>query len=295
MPLTPAEVHNVAFKKPPIGKRGYDEEEVDAFLDIVEAELARLIEENTHLKSDAGVVLRKSGAEDDTAPSAELAASEDENRRLQAQVAELERTLAELPAGDGAQPQIVALQQQLAQTEQQLEQAQQSLAEAQAAGGAGTAEGLEGATQIPVAEIHVQAVQVLALAQQTAEQHLAQCRADAERLLSEANAIAESTLSEAMAQSEKQVGDAQARATQLDEESASRARQAVQEAEERAASITAHIEASKESLERRVEELRAFEREYRTRLKSYLESQLRDLDAGGPAEPDGAFAEVQQG
>ncbi|HVU92275.1 MAG TPA: DivIVA domain-containing protein, partial [Jatrophihabitans sp.] len=23
MPLTPAEVHNVAFKKPPIGKRGY--------------------------------------------------------------------------------------------------------------------------------------------------------------------------------------------------------------------------------------------------------------------------------
>ena len=34
--LTPAEVHNVAFKKPPIGKRGYDEEEVDYFLDVVE-------------------------------------------------------------------------------------------------------------------------------------------------------------------------------------------------------------------------------------------------------------------
>src|SRR3978361_2178708 len=50
MPLTPAEVHNVVFKKPPIGKRGYDEEEVDAFLDIIEVELARLIEENTDLK-----------------------------------------------------------------------------------------------------------------------------------------------------------------------------------------------------------------------------------------------------
>ena len=36
MPLTPADVHNVAFKKPPIGKRGYDEEEVDAFLDEVD-------------------------------------------------------------------------------------------------------------------------------------------------------------------------------------------------------------------------------------------------------------------
>ena len=39
MPLTPADVHNVAFKKPSIGKRGYDEDEVDAFLDVVEAEL----------------------------------------------------------------------------------------------------------------------------------------------------------------------------------------------------------------------------------------------------------------
>ena len=36
MPLTPADVHNVAFSKPPIGKRGYNEDEVDAFLDLVE-------------------------------------------------------------------------------------------------------------------------------------------------------------------------------------------------------------------------------------------------------------------
>src|SRR5215510_2413626 len=54
MPLTPADVHNVAFKKPPIGKRGYDEEEVDAFLDEVERELARLIEENNELRAQAG-------------------------------------------------------------------------------------------------------------------------------------------------------------------------------------------------------------------------------------------------
>lgn len=46
MPLTPADIHNMAFKKPPIGKRGYDEEEVDAFLDEVEQELIRLLEEN---------------------------------------------------------------------------------------------------------------------------------------------------------------------------------------------------------------------------------------------------------
>src|ERR1700676_693851 len=49
MPLTPADVHNVAFSKPPIGKRGYNEDEVDAFLDLVENELTRLIEENSDL------------------------------------------------------------------------------------------------------------------------------------------------------------------------------------------------------------------------------------------------------
>src|SRR6266516_4916971 len=51
MALTPADVHNVAFKKPSIGKRGYDDDEVDAFLDLVETELTRLIEENNDLKA----------------------------------------------------------------------------------------------------------------------------------------------------------------------------------------------------------------------------------------------------
>ena len=51
MSLTPADVHNVAFSKPPIGKRGYNEDEVDAFLDLVEAELARLIEDNNDLRN----------------------------------------------------------------------------------------------------------------------------------------------------------------------------------------------------------------------------------------------------
>jgi DivIVA domain-containing protein len=49
MPWTPADVANVAFSKPPPGKRGYNEDEVDAFLDLVEAGLARLIQENTDL------------------------------------------------------------------------------------------------------------------------------------------------------------------------------------------------------------------------------------------------------
>jgi DivIVA domain-containing protein len=50
MPVTAADVRNVAFSKPPIGKRGYHEDEVDAFLDVVGAELARLSTENNDLR-----------------------------------------------------------------------------------------------------------------------------------------------------------------------------------------------------------------------------------------------------
>jgi len=39
------------------------------------------------------------------------------------------------------------------------------------------------------------------------------------------------------------------------------------------------LEQARASLERKVEDLRAFEREYRQRLKSYLESQMRQLES----------------
>ncbi|MEV4623932.1 DivIVA domain-containing protein [Asanoa sp. NPDC049573] len=54
MPLTPADVHNMIFAKTSIGKRGYDEEEVDAFLDDVEQALVVLIEENHRLRGQVG-------------------------------------------------------------------------------------------------------------------------------------------------------------------------------------------------------------------------------------------------
>src|SRR5580704_11337339 len=95
MPLTPAEVHNVAFKKPPIGKRGYDEEEVDAFLDIVEVELSRLLEENNELKTHSnGASSNGAGGGGGGVNPAELAAARDDNARLQARIVELERAMS---------------------------------------------------------------------------------------------------------------------------------------------------------------------------------------------------------
>ncbi|WP_430786566.1 DivIVA domain-containing protein [Actinoplanes sp. G11-F43] len=54
MPLTPADIHNVSFTKPAGGRGAYVEEEVDAFLDEAERELARLLAENGALKGMVG-------------------------------------------------------------------------------------------------------------------------------------------------------------------------------------------------------------------------------------------------
>jgi hypothetical protein len=48
-------------------------------------------------------------------------------------------------------------------------------------------------------------------------------------------------------------------------------------------------------LEGRLEQLRTFEREYRTRLKTYLESQLEELGQRGSAAPadEGGYGQYQ--
>ena len=57
MPLTPADVRNKQFSTTRL-RPGYDEEEVDAFLDEVEAELDRLIQDNEELRAKLAEVLR---------------------------------------------------------------------------------------------------------------------------------------------------------------------------------------------------------------------------------------------
>ena len=52
--LTPSDVHNVALRKPPVGKRGYDEQDVDEFLDRVESTLNAMSAEITSLRTQPG-------------------------------------------------------------------------------------------------------------------------------------------------------------------------------------------------------------------------------------------------
>jgi DivIVA domain-containing protein len=223
MPLTPADVHNVAFKKPPIGKRGYDEEEVDAFLDEVERELARLIEENNELRAAA----ERGGRGGPIGPVGDPRLAQ-ENAELKAQIDRLNRDKA------AAEQAARAMQAELEQSRGQ--------------GGAGMITG----------DGEQQALRVLMMAQRTADDHVADARREADKLLSDARAKAEEVTREARAKAEALERDA---------------RQRHQEA-------MGGLDAKRTALQKHIEELKQFEREYRTRLKAYLESQLRDLDSG---------------
>ena len=250
MPLTPADVHNVAFSKPPIGKRGYNEDEVDAFLDLVENELTRLIEENADLRQ---------------------------------RVAEMDQELSSARAGGGAQAtQAIPLYEPPAP-----EPAPQPVYEAppQPAPAAP-----------PTEEQHLKAARVLSLAQDTAdrltgsakaesEKLLADARAQADALVSEARQTADTTVAEAKQRSDAMLLDAQTRSEAQLRQAQEKADALQADAERKHSEIMGTINQQRTVLEGRLEQLRTFEREYRTRLKTYLESQLEELGQRGSAAP----------
>jgi cell division septum initiation protein DivIVA len=121
----------------------------------------------------------------------------------------------------------------------------------------------------PVEDNMDTAARVLSLAQQTADQAIADARREADETLGRARREADEVLTKARRQAEQITGDARARAESLERDAQERHRQAM-----------GSLVQQREELERRVDDLRAFEREYRSRLKAYLEGQLRDLEAG---------------
>ena len=84
MALTPADVHNVEFSRPRIGKRGYNEQEVDLFIDLVEQELTRHITEDARLRKQNATLQRR---------EAELAQRESALAERESQLVEREAVL----------------------------------------------------------------------------------------------------------------------------------------------------------------------------------------------------------
>jgi DivIVA domain-containing protein len=240
MPLTPADVRNKQFSTTRL-RPGYDEEEVDAFLDEVEAELDRLIQENEELRAKLAECLRGK------VPA------------MAAPIVEPKPDVAPVPEPIKPEP---------------------PKPEPEPVMGLGMG--------APSGEDNMDtAARVLALAQQTADQAIADARREADETLGRARREAEEILGKARRQADQIVTEARSRAEGLD-----------RDAQERHRQVMGSLVQQREELERKVDDLRAFEREYRSRLKVYLEGQLRELEVGateGGTFPTGSGSSASQG
>jgi cell division septum initiation protein DivIVA len=158
-----------------------------------------------------------------------------------------------------------------------------------------------------------QALQVLTLAQRTADEHLASARKDAEKIRADAQAAAEQTAREAQGQAEtvrrdankmlvdareaaaqiahdaqqratesqrnadKAIGEARARADALAAEAQAGAEELKQQAEQRYQDVVGSLASRREALQEQIEALERFDREYRARLTTFMQGQLRAL------------------
>ncbi len=187
MPLTPQDVAHKVFG-PTRLRRGYNENEVDAFLDLVEAELTRLTEENASLRSEL------------------------EQGRGAQRLGAGGTVIGSGPTGSG----VIG---------------------SGSAGSApvGASASREVAVQEPPSGDVERITRTLVLAQRTADQALEEARQEAEAILKAAQREAQDELTKA--------------------------------------------ERAKARLDGEVDSLRTFEREYRSRLRAYLQVQLKELES----------------
>jgi len=200
MALTPEDVVNKRFQ-PTKFREGYDQDEVDDFLDEIVVELRRLNQENDELRRRISE-LQSSGGEGQAVPAPVAAAPAPKVEEKAPEPAPKK----EEPAKEEAAP---------------------------VTGHVSTAESAAG---------------VLAMAQRLHDEYV----------------------SAGVEQRDKIIAEAQIEANGL-----------VNEAEEKSRKTLTALEQQKTVLERKVEQLRGFERDYRARLKTYIEGQLRDLEAKG--------------
>ena len=116
------------------------------------------------------------------------------------------------------------------------------------------------------------AARLLEIATRNADELVDQAKDEADKIIGEARTKSERLESEAKVKADRLESDARTRAQMLDSETAERRQQ-----------MFGELERERDKLNNEVETLRAFEREYRSRLKSYFSQQLEALSGPGEA------------
>jgi DivIVA domain-containing protein len=250
-PLTPLDIQHKEFTK---AMRGYAMHEVDTFLDQVTEEFTRM---------------------------------QDEIARLREQ------------ASSAAPPQPVQIQQ--APPPPPPPQAQPVPAEAR--GGAGGEEAIARALVMAqrmadqtVEEAKVKAKSMVAEAEARAKNMTEQAQMRAREVTEAAQMRAREVTEAAQMRAREVTEAAQARARELTEGLETRYKERIQSAEARArvaeeqarmqiAQATEQVARRRQELESSIEALRAFERDYRARLRGFVEGQLKALEDAAPSGP----------
>ena len=126
-----------------------------------------------------------------------------------------------------------------------------------------------------VADASNAAARLLEIATRNADELVEDAKNQADQIIGEARTKAERLDSESRGKAEKIEADARSRAQMLDSETS-----------ERRTQLFGDLEKERDKLNGEVQNLRSFEREYRSRLKAYFTQQLASLETGsGPSEP----------
>jgi cell division initiation protein len=107
------------------------------------------------------------------------------------------------------------------------------------------------------------------------------------RALITAQRVADQTIEDARAKVRMMIGEAEADVRQTTDLAEQKAREVTETAEQHARKVTEEMAERRRRLERSIEALGAFERDYRARLHDYVQGQLDMLETASLPEPMG--------
>jgi DivIVA domain-containing protein len=136
----------------------------------------------------------------------------------------------------------------------------------------------------------------LVMAQRMADQTVEEAKVKAKSMIAEGEARSKSMTEQSQMRAREVTEAAQARARELTEGLETRYKERIQSAEARArvaeeqsrmqiAQVTEQVARRRQELESSIEALRAFERDYRARLRGFVEGQLKALEDAAPSGP----------
>ncbi len=183
-----------------------------------------------------------------------------ENEELRAKLAAAQRAGGSMERPDAASSLATAVQPKPMVEKEEPKPVAQPVPAEVAAGPAGS-----------VGDASSSAVRLLEMATKHADDLVQEAKDTADKIIGEARAKAERLENEARGKADRMTGEARARAEKLDGEMG-----------ERRSQMLGALEKQKSQLERTIDDLHAYEREYRSRLKTYFTEQLKAL--GSPED-----------